>query len=167
MNTIREKTEVFEGEDVAGHALQAAHSVIDDALNFDKDQKPLEKLMIGCWKILVKQLGQGSSVRGRMRRQKCGYRTGDSCNLAERMPYAADYLARTLVTQFPKGELEEWLVPGLRGRSVGVLRMGDRPPWALSPVDPLVRDAHGLVSRPNSTAIRLWLAYDLSAREGM
>lgn len=104
------KTEVFEGSEVAEHALQIEHSAVEGALLL-KNTKPIEELVD---RLLDDPTHAPRTslrfVTNRMRDRNLEYRIEDFNDLANRMPHAADSLAPLLRDTREQGDLVDWFL---------------------------------------------------------
>lgn len=105
------KTDVLEGEAVAGEAMQIEHSAVDGALvdPNDLDSGPLEELLD---RLLENPEHAGrTSVKFatvRMRMHGIDYRLDDIVDAAPRMPHAADALADLFSHYLDATDYRDW-----------------------------------------------------------
>lgn len=111
LNLNSAKTEFFEGDAVWENAREIEHSAVDGALIQRNDAQPLEELI----DHLLDHPAEASRtslkfVAKRMREHNNTYRVEDFIAQANRMPHAADALAKLFKVAFRSPILQEWFL---------------------------------------------------------
>lgn len=111
MNLNSAKTEVLDGEDLYGTALQIEHSAVDGALLTENDAKPLEELVDRL--LDDPACAPRTSLKFvalRMRKHNSHYRIQELVQLAHQMPHAADSLTPLFKQTFTQSSLQDWFL---------------------------------------------------------
>jgi hypothetical protein len=111
LNLNSAKTELFEGKAVWENAREIEHSAVDGALIQRNDAQPLEELI----DQLLDHPEEASRtslkfVAKRMREHNNTYRVEDFIEQANRMPHAADALAKLFKVAFRSPMLQDWFL---------------------------------------------------------
>jgi hypothetical protein len=105
------KTEVLEGDDLSGVALQIEHSAVDGALQSEKDARPLEELVDRLLDDPARAPRTSLKFAAlRMRNHNSNYRIQEFAQLAAQMPHAADALTHLFKLRFTHGSLQDWFL---------------------------------------------------------
>ena len=139
------KTQVIYGEEMVNAVFKIEHSAVDAALNADDpDVAPLNELIDEV--LEAPELAERTSIRfmaTRMRETEYYDRIDDLAGVVERMPHAADHLARLFRASGQWIAMQDWYAGYAR-------RWRDRLPWTVgqlgtmfpsgSPVSAVVAD---------------------------
>jgi hypothetical protein len=158
------KTTVLEDEHMAKAVFELEHSAVDEGLNADdQDRAPLDELID---RVLANpELAERTTIRfmtTRMREHEVHDRIGEIADVADRLPHAADHLARLFRVSEHWRAMQEWYVAYLR-------RWQKRLPWSVAQfgtmfpsdkaVDAAVRDAYAdILATPGTPLPLLTLA---------